>query len=396
MSSRSYDQPDETVTAANYIRPEVGICPYFESEGTATIAVSRGHYYGAETPHFHKQLREGKVLPLNPYSRFDYRQKRNLWTSVRQHKSDGCQPGSILTHIHPMHQSPVLMSVSGTSVSGVPYLGNPDWNALLISALAGIQPDLDALTTAVEARQTIDMIVNARRDAQDLIREALRGGKHTVKAAADAWMSWRYGWQILGLDIKAIAGLINEPLRPIILSNRAGDTYSDSSSESWIQDISYGWVNSDPANMVHLEHEQDIDVDVSYRATVIARTRYQTLNAFADVFTTAWESVPYSFVADWFVNVGDVLAAWDVKRSCEILGTSIGAKGSVKVTTTSSAAGVSGPDMVSHSGGGSSSETYDFRWRSPGWVPSLVPSITVRLTSQRILDAAAMCSKRIL
>jgi hypothetical protein len=165
-------------------------------------------------------------------------------------------------------------------------------DALIIAAMADILPSLDALTTAVEARQTIKMVVNARSEAKRLIREALRGGKHTVKAASDAWLAWRYGWEQLGRDVANCYDLIKEPTMPLVVTGQAGE--SRSSSET-IPAKSGG-----TAEYWNPTYSVAITRDTSIRARVIAKWRVETLNAIADPAITAWETVPYSFVADWF------------------------------------------------------------------------------------------------
>lgn len=62
--------------------------------------------------------------------------------------------------------------------------------------------------------------------------------------------------------------------------------------------------------------------DVKVRATVVARDRFDIPSDFGvslfDVPEAAWELVPYSFLIDYLVNVGDLLAALRVKLTRDI------------------------------------------------------------------------------
>jgi hypothetical protein len=280
-----------------------------------------------------------------------------------------------------------------------PYLWNGDsiqnppepWSgvntdALLIAAMADMLPDLDALTTALEARQTIDMVVHARRDAKALIREALRGGFHTVKAASDAWLAWRYGWQQLVRDIQNVHELLLRPIQSLVVEGRSGESFSDSNTveQPFLWSTSEGfyyWI---------------VNSDISVRANAVGVLRGETLNLIANPAISFWETIPYSFVADWFVNVGDVLAAWKVRTSMSRLYLSLGSKVTITVRGGVTVTGPGLDPKSSASFDASSEERYTSLERVPASAPSLVPSIDVNLTSQRITDAAALLSKRIL
>jgi hypothetical protein len=133
--------------------------------------------------------------------------------------------------------------------------------------------------------------------------------------------------------------------------------------------------------------------NVSCRARAVVVWKYSTLNVVVDPWITAWELVPFSFVADWFVNVGDVLSAWNVRRNAASILVSQGLKAEAIRQTYESAEAL---PSWNHSGSWGWTETAQYKSRWPASVPSLVPSIDVNLTSPRIIDAGAMLSKRIL
>jgi len=391
MGNRSFNQPD-TVQQLGW---DPASCNGSEISFTVdaktdyVTAYKRGGKTGANTPKYYSRLKTGELLPLNAYHRWDAEGQRQGGYGCTYECTNPTNPTG-LTNDNPMigfrlHD----MSLEGpiTLPTELPTWDSVNTDALVIAAMANTLPDLDVLTTVLEQGKTIDMVLNARRDAKNLIRQALRGGMHTVKAASDAWMTWRYGWQQLGRDIANIADFINKPITNLVIEGRSGT--SDAGSFTYIDGTTW--------QSVGFDHIHVYDYDISYRANVVGILRVETLNYIANPAISAWETVPYSFVADWFVNIGDVLSAWSAKAYFDRFYCSLGRKLDLTVTGyTQNIREGSNERYTSQSGGGSSHERYSSRTRVPTGMPSLVPSISVELTSPRILDAAAMLAKRIL
>lgn len=364
----------------------------FDKPQMWTIARA-GAYNGARTPGYHNKVKTGALLPLNSYFRTDGLCRRvpgNLVTG-RMYSCGGCDPYEFVnTRMNGVVAPTKLLNGADAFVrpTGLPDpYSTVDTNALLVAAMADSLPDFDALTALVESKQTIEMIVKARSDAKRLIKNALKGGKRTAKAACDAWLSWRYGWQTLGYDIQNAAELLRRPLTDYYIHGRAGSSSTDG------EVTSVPWNNGWELGVDNTEWSQDLSV----RAVMVGSLSLRTLNAVADVPITIWEEIPFSFVADWFVNVGDVLAAWKVRRSLSNCYTSIGYKETIQSRVERFITGNSpGNNYTRVSGKAVTYETLITRARIPAGYPTLVPSITVKLTSKRILDAAALLAKRIL
>lgn len=384
MPSRNFDEPDQFSQGHwTWNSP----CSSVVQSGSSNdlVRVKRGRYSGVSTPRYRRVVKEGGFLPQNAYRRTDYLATRDLGSYNAICPCDGNGPDGHGQQTGGIIASPFLLW-NGTNITRDlpdPWSGvNTD--ALLISAIGDVLPDMDALTAAVEARGTVNMLKNARRDAKSLIRKALRGRKHTVKAASDAWLAWRYGWQTLGLDIQAACEAFNQPYQSQWLEGRAGEGSTHTTNTT-----------SPPFSAGNGSFVQAYAVtsDVSVRANVNVLWLTKSLNVLISPVTTLWETVPYSFVADWFVNVGDVLAAWQVVASAERVSCSLGSKASITVAGHRSCTGIA---PWSASSNASSSERYEEKTRVPASLPSLVPSINVDLTSLRLTDAAALFAKRIL
>lgn len=377
MASKSYDEPDVLTTGTHRCYDDDGNQVSMTDVDYVTQR-RLGHYRGLNTPEYHKRLRDGTLLPLNAYNRYDYLGVFPIGMG-RTVFSDGArcdpQPNNVFSY---RKLDPTL------SVPWNPTLGTVDTNALLLAAMADVLPNLDILTSALELKKTVDMVVNVRKDAKDLIRQAMRGGFHTARAAANAWMAWRYGWRILYYDMRAVEEAIRTPIRQLVLTGQSG--ISDTGSETVVQDLSHslGRTSRVTANLSY---------DRSTRARVLAKYKASTLNALMDIPNSTWELVPFSFVVDWFVNIGDILKAWKVKRSCDTLYASIGTKTTYRsvIYRESTSSGSCQEYFTSLHG----SEILVRKTRVPASLPDFIPSLTVKLSSKHILDAAAICTTRI-
>lgn len=380
----SFDKPD-TNTPWSYRRVVNSVQPGTLFSGNTVSRSLKGGKVGATTPNYRKAVKSGSLLPLNYYSRWDYHKESPL-QNIYISNTEGCAAGKFNTLIGTI---PFPSSLDIRSVYGYPP--NISWdgvdvNALLVSAMADATPNMDALVTAIEARQTFKMVKNARNDAKSLIREALRGGHHTAVAASKAWLAWRYGWDQLGKDVVNILEFVKEPLSNIVVTGQAGTSRNTSTTtapyiayqDTWHKE----WLSG------------EIRQDISFRARVVAKYRYQTLNAVADVPIAIWEEIPFSFVADWFVNVGDVLAAWRLRRLCSTIIASTGVNYTIERTDNYWQAPGTAPNSVA-TGASTRTQYLTGKARAPSCIPSLVPSISVNLTSKRLLDAAALLTTRI-
>jgi hypothetical protein len=179
-----------------------------------------------------------------------------------------------------------------------------------------------------ELRETIGMI---RRPASNLFRNidkylrsahrAARGIKNPdwrrriiVDAASDLWLTAQLGWKPLLHDIEdiaiAIARMVHEE-RHTVCRGFAEDEWKTSST-------SYGSRSNYFETRLYDVEVQTFQVIYrgGLRATVAdfasePLNRIRELSGFTveNFIPTVWELIPFSFVIDYFVNIGDLLSA---------------------------------------------------------------------------------------
>jgi hypothetical protein len=283
--------------------------------------------------------------------------------------------------------------------------------ALLQEAIADAAPDLDALTTIIEAPKTVEMIMHARSNAERLLKPLKRAyhdvktlrvlrpsvlyrdAKKVAKVLGSGWLEWRYGWRNLGFDIQDCATAFNQPKRQFV-SGRSGLGGPQTVTTST------GVIPWETSGIPHtdLQFEKTTQLDTSYRANFIGKYRVESVNGLLSPSVTSWEEIPLSWVADWFVTAGAAIAAWVVLSSLEQYYCSLGLKRQVTVDARITAAVLRGADCpYSNPEGHGSALTWKLtKLRWPHSVPSLTPQFRVRLNSERWLDALSLLATRLL
>jgi hypothetical protein len=389
MGSRDFTYPDvnSSVTKSEFCSPSD--CWNFSAPSGGVCQRKYGIYRGVDTPHFAKRKKRGELLPLNAYIRQDVDYGGLASTSIDFTCPAGCH-GSMAYGNLPWLYIPTSY-ISAPEDLQLEMSTHVNTTALLQEAVADCAPDLDALTTLMEAHKTVSMVLDARSNAKRLIRQAMRGGiRGAAKALGSAWLEWRYGWRNLGFDIQDCAKAFNTPRR-LFVSGRSG---MNGPSGTFIESGTF-WYDG---TAVILHWASEVSVDTSYRANAIGRYVTASVNQLYSPSITLWEEIPFSWVADWFVTAGAAIAAWVVLSSLQQVYCSLGYKSRVSAEARITSADPSSGYCTYTNPRGSGSAHYESttlaRW--PVGVPSLVPQFRVRLDSKRLADAAAILATRIL
>jgi hypothetical protein len=203
---------------------------------------------------------------------------------------------------------------------GVSFTGrDPGWAPLISRALGQIKHQNVNLAQALaERKQTSDLFVSASRDILKVWR-SLRGGRsfadfvrllknpqgRSEKRLADEWLRYQYGMKPLMQDIygsaESLATKIQKGFDQYLTLH---DTYTDTASGTYF-DTYFGCTVASTRIITTKK-----TLRVRYRVSDTALKQISALG-FTNPAQLAWELIPYSFVVDWFIPVGNYLSNWD-------------------------------------------------------------------------------------
>lgn len=180
----------------------------------------------------------------------------------------------------------------------------------------------DALTFLAELNKTIDMVITLRTRANHLMETFVqrcqqRRRTKTGKALASAelfqqvWLEMRYGWRPILYDMMSIQELLSTPRKELNTLYRGYGTKADESTDSTTTTTGYFSTPAFNASLKGFLNKTVVTTTAS--ASVHASVGVhldEGSNIQLDPLQTAWELIPFSFVLDWFVNIGSVLQAF--------------------------------------------------------------------------------------
>lgn len=178
-----------------------------------------------------------------------------------------------------------------------------------------LRGDSNLAVDFLEGGATLRMISNLRKVRRELIKNVigttkskkyrgLTNGQQRLDYVTSKWLEYRYGWMPLIFStydaLDTLGRRINSGLFPV--TGRSGVKLKDTTTSGLSNDF------SNPRTVVTR--------DFSFRTEITAQFRLPEGNQLYDWTSLnpigiAWELMPLSFVADWFVNVSDTLTLWE-------------------------------------------------------------------------------------
>lgn len=201
----------------------------------------------------------------------------------------------------------------------------------LASKLSDQSQSWNAAVFLGESKQTLNMFVSTAEKLaramklmkQGRVKNALQvlsGDKKNISSryagkiptsvqASNLWLEHRYGWLPLLKDLDDAARylarkMVDSTIRPVRIT---GVGKSETTSTIEIVDNAYTTPSS-----VYIRasgnSRQEYECKLSVWVLPKPRQTFEELG-FTDPYSVAWELAPFSFVVDWFVNVGEVLSS---------------------------------------------------------------------------------------
>lgn len=277
--------------------------------------------------HFHQRLRRGEIV------------MGDLEIVTEERTSDYGDwsvtfPLSGYTHIEHRygHWAQFFSSAYPLPSMYTPYVDGMANSALLKAYAKMNESSVMSGELLAELDATVRMLRRPFGSAASLLNKILRAKKrrlgrssaNAAKASAAAWLEYRYGWKPLMMDAETIIQDCYK-LRSSVMSKRlvarASEKWSGKKSQL-SSDIIWSpeWTLSGAASKeISLDAFAGVLYEVDPQTLMGSSSQFFGTSA-RDLPATAWELVPFSFVVDWFVGVGNFLQATLPRPGIKVLG----------------------------------------------------------------------------
>jgi len=228
-------------------------------------------------------------------------------------------------------------------------------------------PTLGMLKSPFKASRELIKKIKASVKKSDWVYGSDR--KMGYKAMANAWLEYRYAWKPLIMDVQSIAqeaGDLAARRNQRLVARASQVRTCNSQREALKANVGAGY-SADVLGS--LSHSVAVHAGVIYEISNhnSAQTGVTKLGLqLRDIPATAWELLPYSFVVDWFGNVGDWLQAITPQPSVTPLGSWVTVvKRSTQRTAVSNVEAIGYRPIIECGNGGSSEITKNIVTRYP-------------------------------
>lgn len=238
------------------------------------------------------------------------------------------------------------------------------------------------------------VVSHFRKNAPATGLRGLKGGRNEtdlLQAAADDWLLYRYGLRPIIKDIDGVMKGLKAAVGPKRSSTRAYSKHSVTSSRQ-VSVVNGGITDNVIIKTTDSVNVRAVSLD-EFVATELSNLGF-TSKAF---FSLGWELIPYSFVVDWILNIGDFVGALEPAFGYRSLGECYVTRRERETIVTPAGtfynAG-SGYSVVSPTSGSCTASRFDTHR-----VPSLPTGIVIRNDFRftelpRVLDALTLLAQK--
>lgn len=328
--TRSENDTTPLPTSYSAVRKDAWTCDTSERTETLDFPVNVGisrEMSDCVVPGFARRSARGEVFN-NPMSKTKTIRTCNLGPrSYTVNYTGNANPPPDCTFSWTCGSSPAALNIMGGATG---HLDLPDINVSRLRSLAGTQataaidsPEFQGAVFLAELRETIGYLSNPLRSYQKFLTKVRRDkrkgeprnpryhGKRgqsrllsTREYLSQEWLSYRYALRPIAYDtsdaldaiVKVVSGV--EPVRKTARGSASATSSTNSSGPA-------------PGSSSY-EFDQETRRTVDVRAGVLYELSRSSDTFGVDLLDlplAAWEAIPFSFIADWFANIGPFISA---------------------------------------------------------------------------------------
>lgn len=343
-------------------------------------------------PRFHERSAEGEVI-MTPMVQVKTTQTTSQLSSFYGLHAPITQPTQWSRFVGDMAFYELQL---GTAEPGTPAFVHtgPQEESVYVDAstqcLSQIgRSDADNWENVAEAGKTVEMLRHPLNSWFAFERKArLASAGLTL---AQAWLMYRFGIRPLVMSVEETLKALREDSQPVRVTTRAKATSTQSTN------VDVAWTAGAHTRRYHVETHETIEARAMSLDTAVNTLTHKMGFGSKSLLTLPWELLPYSFVIDYFVNVGAFIGALANFFQPASLGQCLVTKRTWTQTRTSFAHTTSGTDQIVTPGLSQSITTYVRKERMAALrTPSIVFKSDFRLDNAvRIGNLLALVGQQV-
>lgn len=208
--------------------------------------------------------------------------------------------------------------------------------------------------------------------------------KEYAETVANLWLEYRYAVRPLFGEMENIMNALRKKLDKSMRFTARG------SHEAFVEsDTDYDFVSSyyTYSGTTNLKTQVKVRAGVMYTVN-LKGSGVRELWGLDQPLESLWELVPFSFMVDWFLNVGDVLSSWTKSASAEVVGSWCTLEVEENQFTGYSCVSDDQTTITFTQDSGSFAHGYKWKYRFVDISQPLLPRVNLRLDYAKVTDIA--------
>lgn len=260
------------------------------------VGVPHKEVWGSLTPDYYKKLRKNDLLPMTSWRKVLTEHQDTTWYQ-------GSNPSGDHDRIPDYAVTPFFWDGGFRPTIRMPQL---PCNAMLQKALANIYDySFDLSTFIAEAPETFRLWSDTTRTLTKCFRRKRCRLRNMLDDGASTYLLGRYGYRPLLYDFEDMNELISKWHDPKKV--RTGAIVPGPSGS--LNEVTHNNISGTSAP-IQIELWWQHVVEWETRGNIVADLTVDKLRA--NLLPTLWERLPFGFILDWWLLVGDALKAYIV------------------------------------------------------------------------------------